>query len=367
MRQAVAVSAPDQDSLLRISLNEDEPERERIQQQLAGSAQLIVGYPTDCSLRLVGPAEIRAQGARVLRQHRMRAPNIPAIVLLPGDAAWSLARDCFREGAQDVLSVDELEASLGRVVQRVIERVASGRGQEREAQLMAAELGKRARDLEAALIAVSSAYDQTLVALVSALDCRERETASHSQRVACYSVLVGLRIDLDEPELETLYRGALLHDIGKIGTPDAVLLKPGSFTEEEWAIMRRHVEIGGEILGNIAFLKAASDVPMYHHEAWDGSGYPCALKGTDIPLNARIFAVVDSYDAIRSERPYKAAKPHAEAVQLLRAVSGKRLDPSLVEQFVAEPEASWNQLEGSLGQDLTFELVLQACQRVSRA
>ncbi len=131
--------------------------------------------------------------------------------------------------------------------------------------------------------------------------------------------------------------------------------------------MRRHVEIGGEILGKIAFLKAASDVPMYHHEAWDGSGYPCELKGTDIPLNARIFAVVDSYDAIRSERPYKAAQPHAEAIQLLGAASGKRLDPSLVEQFVAEPEASWNQLEGSLGQDLTFELVLHACRQVRPA
>ncbi len=366
MRPAVAVSTPNQAPLPRISLNEDEPQRELIQEQLAGTAKLIVGYPSDCCLRLVGPSEIRAQGARVLRQHRMRAPDIPAIVLLPGDVPWSLARDCFREGAQDVLSMDELASSLVQVAQRTIERVAAGRSREHETQLMAAELGKRARDLEAALVAVRSAYDQTLVALVSALDCRERETASHSQRVACYSVLVGLRVGLDEPELETLYRGALLHDIGKIGTPDAVLLKPGSFTEEEWEIMRRHVEIGGEILSNIAFLKAASDVPMYHHEAWDGSGYPCELKGTDIPLHARIFAVVDSYDAIRSERPYKAAKPHAEAIQQLGAVAGKRLDPSLVEQFVVEPEASWNQLERGLGQDLTFELVLHACQQVSR-
>ncbi len=185
--------------------------------------------------------------------------------LLPPDVPWSLARDCFREGAQDVLAVDELGPSLARVVQHVIERVASGRGREHEAELMASELGKRARDLEAALLAVRAAYDQTLVALVSALDCRERETATHSQRVACYSVLVGTRIALDEPDLETLYRGALLHDIGKIGTPDAVLLKPGSFTEEEWEIMRRHAETGGEILSNIAFLKAASDVPLAHH------------------------------------------------------------------------------------------------------
>ncbi len=326
-----------------------------------------MGSPSDCSLRLVGPAEIQGQGARVLRQHRMRAPAIPAIVLLPSGAAWSLTRDCFREGAQHVLSIDELESSLACVVQHTIERVASGRGREHEAQLMASALGKRARNLEAALQAVRSAYDQTLVALVSALDCREHETASHSQRVACYSVLVGSRIGLDEPELETLYRGALLHDIGKIGTPDSVLLKSGSFTEEEWEIMRRHAEIGSDILSKIVFLRAARDVPMTHHEAWDGSGYPRGLKGTDIPLNARIFAVVDSYDAIRSERPYKAAMSHAEALEQLHKVSGKRLDPSLIEVFVAEPEETWNQLESSLGQDLTFERTLQACERVIRA
>jgi putative nucleotidyltransferase with HDIG domain len=354
-------------SIPRVSLGEEEPERRRIEQHLAGTVNLVVGSPSDCWLRLVGPAEIQARGARVLRQHRLRSPDIPAVVLLPGDAPWSLVRDCFREGAQDVLSLDELGPDLPRTIRRVMERTASGRGFEDEAQLMAAELGKRARELEAALLAVRAAYDQTLVALVSALDCRERETASHSQRVACYSVLLGARLGLEETELETLYRGALLHDIGKIGTPDAVLLKPGAFTDEEWEIMRRHTEVGGEILSNIAFLKAASDVPMSHHEAWDGSGYPRGLKGEEIPLQARIFAVVDSYDAIRSERPYKCAQTHATALALLQKAAGKRLDPSLVETFIAEPEASWNQLEYSLSRNLTFEGALQTCQQVAQA
>lgn len=350
-------------SLPRISLGESEPERSQIEKQLEGLAELVVGSPSDCCLRLVGPAEVREEGARALRQHRMRSPGIPVVVLLPSDIPWSLARDCFREGARDVLAVDELGSTLGRTVRRVLEAVASGLGQEDESQRMAAALGKRARDLESALLAVRAAYDQTLVALVSALDCRERETATHSQRVAVYSVLVGLRTGLDEPELETLYRGALLHDIGKIGTPDAVLLKPGSFSEEEWAIMRQHAEIGGAILGNIAFLEAASTVPLSHHEAWDGSGYPRGLKRTEIPLHARIFAVVDSYDAIRSERPYKPAMPHSEALELLQAAAGKRLDPSLVEMFIAEPEQSWSQLDDSL-EGLTFERALLAAQRV---
>lgn len=358
-------ASQDSGSLPCVSLGEDEPQQLQIEKYLAGSVKLAIGVPFDCDLRLVGPVEIEAHGARILRQHRLRCPDIPALVLLPVDAPWTLSRDCFREGAHDVLSVAELGPALSRSVRLTLERISSGRGIENEAQLMAAELGKRARDLEAALLAVRAGYDQTLVALVSALDCREHETASHSQRVACYSVLIGTRIRLEESDLETLYRGALLHDIGKIGTPDAVLLKPGSFTEEEWAIMRKHTETGGEILSSIAFLKAASDVPISHHEAWDGSGYPRGLKGADIPLNARIFAVVDSYDAIRSMRPYKAAQPHGEALELLRQVAGKRLDPSLVETFVAEPEASWDQLEDSLSHDLTFEVALQACKQVS--
>jgi HD-GYP domain-containing protein (c-di-GMP phosphodiesterase class II) len=317
-----------------------------------------------CSLRLVGPAELDEGGTRILRQHRASWPNIPLIVLVSRDAPAEQVRDCFREGAHNVVHVDEIEASLARIAREALERAASRRSHEDEAQRMASELGKRAREVEAALDALKAAYDQTLAALVTALDLRERETACHSQRVAVYSVLVGLRIGLEGPELENLFRGALLHDIGKIGIPDAVLLKPSSFSAEEWKIMRGHTKIGADILRGISFLSPASDVPLAHHEAWEGGGYPAGLRATKIPLHARIFAVVDSYDAIRSERPYKAARAHAEAIESLRESAGKRLDPTLVECFAEEPEQTWEQLERGLRNALTFEHALRACQAV---
>jgi HD-GYP domain-containing protein (c-di-GMP phosphodiesterase class II) len=349
----------------QVSLGETEDIRALVRSALSEDYDLITGVPSDCSLRLVGPAEIEKGGPRILRRHRLRSPDIPLIVLLPTDAPTELVRHCFREGAYDVIGVEEIPSTLAKVAQRAIDHVWSGRSREDEAQRMASELGKRARDLEAALEAVKEAYDQTLVALVTALDTRERETAWHSQRVSAYSLLVGLRIGLEDSDLENLFRGALLHDIGKIGIPDAVLLKPGSFTEEEWEIMRGHTTIGAHILNGISFLRLAADVPLSHHEAWEGGGYPEGLKGQEIPLHARIFAVVDSYDAIRSKRPYKEPKEHDEAVTLLKQSAGKRLDPALVECFVNEPEQTWEQLERNLGGAPTFENMLRMCQEVN--
>ena len=349
----------------QVSLGETEDISALVRSALTEDFELVTGVPSNCTLRLVGPEEIEKGGARILRRHRLRSPDIPLIVLLPVDAPTELVQHCFREGAYDAICVDEIPSSLLKVARRAINHLWSGRSREDEAQRMASELGKRARDLEAALEAVKEAYDQTLAALVTALDTRERETACHSQRVSAYSLLVGLRIGLEDSDLENLFRGALLHDIGKIGIPDAVLLKPGSFTEEEWEIMRGHTTIGAHILKEISFLELAADVPLSHHEAWKGGGYPNGLKGREIPLHARIFAVVDSYDAIRSKRPYKEPKDHNEAVALLTESAGKRLDPALVECFVNEPEQTWEQLERNLGGALTFENVLRMCQEVN--
>jgi HD-GYP domain-containing protein (c-di-GMP phosphodiesterase class II) len=225
------------------------------------------------------------------------------------------------------------------------------------------EFGKRERDLEEALAAASEAYDQTLAALVAALDQRERETAGHSQRVAAYAVRLGAGVGIDGPALEDLYRGALLHDIGKIGIPDAVLLKAGELDEAEWRVMREHAQLGADLLARISFLHGAADVPLAHHEAWDGSGYPRGLKGAKIPLAARVFAVVDSYDAIRSERPYKPAETHTRALELLGGEAGRRLDPDLVEAFAAESPAVWERLAARVRPGWTFCDALEACGR----
>ena len=135
-------------------------------------------------------------------------------------------------------------------------------------------------------------------------------------------------------ELAHIRRGALLHDIGKIGVPDSILLKPGPLTDAEWMVMRRHPVVAHDMLAPIAYLRPALDIPYCHHEKWDGTGYPRGLKGEEIPLAARIFAVVDVWDALCSERPYRAAWPTEKVLQHIRAESGKHFDPAAVEAFL---------------------------------
>jgi HD-GYP domain-containing protein (c-di-GMP phosphodiesterase class II) len=299
----------------------------------------------------------RAGAARALRGR----DEIPTVALLPQDASTRAVRECFRQGAADVLFTEELESALACALQRCVERARAREGQDAPTTSTATGLGSRGRRLADALERLRSAYDETLAALVAALDSRERETACHSQRVAAFAALLGVRTGIVGEGLENLYRGALLHDIGKIGIPDAILLKRGELEPEEWEVMRRHPEIGAGLLEGISFLRGAIEVPLTHHEAWDGSGYPRGLRREEIPVASRIFAVVDTYDALRSERPYKAAMSHADSLEVLCRVSRTRLDPVLVERFGAEPEASWRRLAESASRSSTFRRVLHVC------
>jgi len=348
---------------VRLGLVEGEPVANEVLRVLGPRYQRH--DPQSCDLRVIGPRELGDQGPRLLRRHRLHCPRTPALVVYGPEAPAALVRDCYRAGAGDVVAQTELETELERAIEALLLRFSARRDRDREAEQMAAELGKHARHLEATLERLRESYDQTLNALVAALDLREHETAYHSQRVAAYSVMVGNRLGLDATRLENLYRGALLHDIGKIGTPDAVLLKPGKFTEEEWVVMREHAMVGARMLDGIKFLRDASDVPRAHHEAWNGGGYPTGMAGEAIPLNARIFAVVDTYDAIRSKRPYKESQTHAEALEAMQKVAGRRLDPTIVECFVALPASTWSELEKAMSHSLTFEECLVACRRLT--
>jgi len=178
------------------------------------------------------------------------------------------------------------------------------------------------------------AYEATIEGWARALDLRERETGAHTQRVADLTVRVARKLGVPEPEIVHLRRGAILHDIGKIAVPDHILLKPEPLTEEEWAVMRRHPEYAYELLSPIEYLRPALEIPYCHHERWDGSGYPRGLRGEEIPLGARIFAVVDVYDALTSDRPYRRAWSHEQAVAYLREQAGKQFDPKVVETFL---------------------------------
>lgn len=177
------------------------------------------------------------------------------------------------------------------------------------------------------------AYDQTLEGWSAALDLRDKETEGHTQRVTEMTVKLAEKMGIDNKELIHVRRGALLHDIGKMGIPDRILLKPGSLTEEEWEQMRMHPVYAYELLKPISFLKQALDIPYCHHEKWDGTGYPWGLKGDQIPLAARIFSVVDIYDALTSDRPYRAAWSKEKTLDYIRSISGTHLDPNVVEMF----------------------------------
>lgn len=178
---------------------------------------------------------------------------------------------------------------------------------------------------------------QTLAeALVAALDAREHETGLHSRRVACHTLVLARRFTEDDDELRQIYWGALLHDIGKIGIPDAILLKHGSLTDDEWAVMRTHPEKGHAILQGVPFLREAAGIVLTHEERYDGTGYPQGLRGEAIPWGARLFAVIDALDAITTDRPYRPAQSFdAARAEILRA-TGAQFDPKACEAFDAE-------------------------------
>ena len=188
---------------------------------------------------------------------------------------------------------------------------------------------------------LTQTYTQTLRALVAALDTRDHETSGHSERVTAIAMTIAGEMNLDKKQIQHLHWGAILHDIGKIGIPDHVLKKPGSLTEEEWSLMRKHPELGYKILKGIPFLNPALDIVRYHHERFDGAGYPSKLVGHDIPLSARIFAVADTYDAMTSDRPYRKALSHQAAVSEISQLQNTQFDPIVVAAFLRVVDHQW--------------------------
>jgi putative nucleotidyltransferase with HDIG domain len=186
-------------------------------------------------------------------------------------------------------------------------------------------------NLQRANINLTLAYDETIEGWSRAMDLRDKETEGHSQRVTELTLHVAREMNLRGAELAHMRRGALLHDIGKMGIPDNILLKPGPLNEDEWVIMREHPVLARELLFPIRHLRPSLDIPYCHHEKWDGTGYPQGLIGEQIPLSARIFAVVDIFDAMTSDRPYRSAMSKEEVLEHIRSLSGSHLDPKIVD------------------------------------
>lgn len=205
---------------------------------------------------------------------------------------------------------------------------------------MAIEAGRMFEELQRSHLDLRLAYDTTIEGWSRALDLRDKETEGHTRRVTEITVKLARKAGINESEIMNVRWGALLHDIGKMGVPDQILLKPGPLTDEEWKVMRRHPAYAYELLLPIAYLKDALDIPFCHHEKWDGSGYPRGLKGEQIPLAARLFAVADVWDAIRSDRPYRSGWGEERALEFIRSVSGTHLDPRAVGFFMQVHEES---------------------------
>lgn len=187
-------------------------------------------------------------------------------------------------------------------------------------------------------------YDRTLDALATALDARDKETEGHSRRVVAYTLAIANELGVPEEQLPTIQRGALLHDIGKIGVPDAILHKPGKLTQEEFEIIKTHPAVGKQILEGIPQLEDAAEIVYTHHERWQGQGYPVGLKGLDIPLGSRIFGIADTFDAITSDRPYRLALSYEYAVKEISDGKGTQFDPEIVEAFLRIPKNAWDNI-----------------------
>jgi putative nucleotidyltransferase with HDIG domain len=192
--------------------------------------------------------------------------------------------------------------------------------------------------LQQANLELALAYEATIEGWSRALDLRDKKTEGHTQRVTQMAVKLARAFGLHDAELVQVRWGALLHDIGKMGIPDGILHKPISLADEEWEAMKKHPTFAYELLAPIGFLRLALDIPYCHHEKWDGSGYPRGLKGDQIPLVARIFAVVDVWDALRSDRPYRLGWPEEKVLQHILASSGTQFDPQVVSEFMQIPK-----------------------------
>jgi response regulator RpfG family c-di-GMP phosphodiesterase len=262
-----------------------------------------------------------------------------AVIVLTGAPDVKTAIDSLKLGAADYimkpLNVDELLIAAERAQERrqlLIER--------RQYQaLLERRVEEATRDLQLAYGRLQDTYRATLQALGSALDSRDVGTEAHSRRVHGYALATAREHGVPEGDLADLAHGVLLHDIGKIGIPDAILLKPGKLTPEEWQIMRRHPEIGKKLIENIPFLKGAVPIVYHHHERWEGSGYPLGLRGEEIPVGARIFAVVDAFDAMTFDRPYSTAVSFEAAKAEIVRCAGSHFDPAVVRSFLRIPDA----------------------------
>ncbi len=277
-----------------------------------------------------------------------------AFILVTGEIQVETVVAALRMQAFDFLLKPLLVEEVTRSVTRTFERLSVLRRARAYRGSLESTIQRRTRELEVALSELELNYQMTLEALVAALDAREHETFSHSLRVQAYTRYLARRAGYPPALLPSLEQGALLHDIGKVAVTDAILLKPAKLTAEEWVEMRKHPTAGDEILKRVPFLRPASAVVRHHHERFDGSGYPDALKGAEIPLGARLFTVADTLDAMTSDRAYRKSPGFDAARAEIQKYSGRQFDPHIAELFLKIPANAWIEVRAEVGESSTL-------------
>jgi putative nucleotidyltransferase with HDIG domain len=312
--------------------------------------RILDGEPLDAML--VDLQMPRMSGMELLIKLRPLYPSL-AFLMVTGVDDIRVGIEAMKNGADDYL-VKPLQLEVVIVsLERALKKKRLEQEVENYRRHLEEKVEERTAQLKSALLHVERSYEDTLEALGAAIDLRDTQTAGHSKRVAVYSSEIAKELGATEQELKTIARGAWLHDIGKLATPDAILLKPGALDQEEWRIMKQHAEIGYDLVKRIPFLAEAAEIIWAHHERWDGSGYPRGLKRNDIPLGARIFAVADTVDAMTSDRPYRSALSFEKAQEEIRGGAGRFYDSQVVNAFLAYEIEKWKAVGHSIDQSST--------------
>jgi putative two-component system response regulator len=284
-----------------------------------------------------------SSGSSVIEHVRRIRPET-GVMFLASAGDLTAAVEAIKHGAFDYITKpfrpEQVSVSVARALQKRRLQIEN----DRHRHMLEEQVEARKHQLQETLKLLEATYHSTLVALGTALDSRDAHTGAHSLRVTCYADRLAQALDVPLPERKEIAQGALLHDIGKIGLPDVLLRKPSKLDPSEWALMRRHPEIGWRILSGIRFLRGAALIVLQHHERYDGLGYPAGLKGEAISLGARIFAAVDTLDCVTSDRPFQENMGFEAAAEVVRKGSGEAFDPRVVSAFASISTGEWQRI-----------------------
>jgi putative nucleotidyltransferase with HDIG domain len=348
----VSVAAADRDSVLRVLAVDDERAASKLITFMlrppvfhctaaSNGAEALAALRTERFDAVISDLQMPGIGGlELLAEVRRSYPHI-AFLVTTGVDDVDVGVQAMRSGADDYLVKPLHENAVLASLESALHKRRLERQVEDYRQHLEEMVATRTVQLREALHQIERSYEDTLQALGAAIDLRDNETAGHSQRVCRYSLELARALGWSEDQLGSLARGAYLHDIGKLGIPDGILLKPGPLTPAERTLMQRHAQIGFDLIADIAFLTDAAEIVLTHHERYDGSGYPHGTKGDEILLSARIFAVADSFDAITSDRPYRRASSFESGREIIRQCSGIQFDPNVVAAFLSIPEETW--------------------------